>query len=747
MHAAPVHANGDDPGRGDFVEGLQAIAAGKFAEAGTSLSRAIDANGEDASYRVARAVALMMQEDGPGSRPDLDRAGRLSARHEARAVWLFVWTIMFDPYNLDRQAPYGSGLPYARPAIDAAPRYSRPGSERKQELQTLREIAGRYAWHELAKPENLGTQRGAVGDLYKQERYVECLALVNRLLARNRTDVGLRSMAAGCHLGLGEVGAARAIYTELLKALPCDPSLLMGRAIAAARMGSVQAAKADHALAQEISTQTATAYGANFELAMKQAASGLPVETPAQLLAALQAAAASESPAQLQVRGERLARADAAIRLDESEVYTQQLGRLQRAADADPANADKQVALAAFRLLPTVRVANRLATTPDSPPVRLRAGSFELTRARAALETALRINPDHTAALTQLAVLFLGQRRLDDMIKADERALSRGALDLELAKMYLDYYQQSALQLETEAHNLRQPRTQEQNRPDGRYLVTTYPSAADLARAKALDERGAAIRRQSFGPLAKVRERDKDQISGHLADAEYHQALGKYDQAIASAESALRIDPWHLEAHEFLIELCPKVNLMSKGVEHRDILDNLFAPSADRSIAPVWDLLEQTKYASALDAVNAGEVKDPASARVAAYRAIVLASAGKNDQAEAAFRVAAALEAANLLVQGHSPAADAKAPLSAETAGRYLAVHLAWARMLRPTDRAGAMAKLDLVLRIAARVPSDQWDYQIISGSLPTVFDRTRDGRRDGITVRELVALAGGRSG
>lgn len=743
--ARPAAAQNNDAGRTDYVEGLQAMASGNFPDAAAALKRAIDANDENADYHVARAVALMMQEDGRGSKPHLDRAGRLDARHEPRTVWQYAWTIMFDQYNMNRQPPYGSKLPYARDAIEIVVPYSslianqRPAAERLAALKKIQDVAARYAWHELSKPVNLQALRGAVNKLYADRKYAECLAMTNRLLAGNPTDNGLRSIAAGCRLALGDLAGARDIYTEVLRVSPTDAAMLLGRAIAAARMGSLPTASTDWTLAQQINAKLAAGYKAEIERHLANASANAPKATPAQLMTQLKAAAASESPDQLLSRGRSLVLADLSTRLYVGEVYTQHLARLQFAADSDANNVDKQVALAAYCIEPTADVPNRLAPGKTG---RARVGAADLPRAERALNNALRINPKHTGALTQQGLLLVALKKPNDMIKAVEYAISLGAMNLDLAKMYMDYYQTLAAQLEAEAANLRSPKSHTEDRSDGRYLVTVYPSKADLARAAELDRQAAEYRRQSVGPLNQVRNKEKGAVTGHLADAEYHRLLGKYNDALASAQAALNLDAWNLEAHEFFVDLCPKIGQMPVAVEHQDILDNIFAASADRTLAPTWDLLDQTKYSSAGQAIDAAEAKDPASERVAAYRAIVLVSAARKAEAEAPFRVAEAMMSARLANQGSPLTGGAASMLGAESAGRYVATMLVWARSLQGGDLPGSVAKFESLLRAAYRVPADEWSRQIVSGSLPTVFDRKKDGRRTGVMMGEMIVEA-----
>jgi tetratricopeptide (TPR) repeat protein len=433
---------------------------------------------------------------------------------------------------------------------------------------------------------------------------------------------------------------------------------------------------------------------------------------------------------------DRLVRADAAERLVPDEAYTQELAHLQHAFDRDSGNVEKAVALAAFCIRPALEIPVRLTT--ERRTTRVRVGARDLDRARRALDAAGKLAPKHHGALTQQALWMQARGNKQRMIQAVEHAMSLGALNFDLTKMYLDYYQELAYSQEQDAAALRTPTITYENRPDGRYRVTTPPSASALARAAQLEAQAKENRRKSMQPLQKLAAAQPRTPFGKLAEAEVLRMIGEYDRMVQTAEAALQIDPWHLEAREYLVEHCPKIGMNERALHHQDILDNLIGPSARITIGPVPNLLEQTRYTSALERLDAGQKKEPASGRVAALRAVALGQAGKSAEAEPAYRVAAAIEGARLgLLAG-----NVQAPWPADDAALALAVHMAWARTLEATQAAEAWNRLHALLQLAGRIPQTQWDRDLPATRLPTVFTHGNDKRRAGMTVRELVVEA-----
>ena len=240
-----------------------------------------------------------------------------------------------------------------------------------------------------------------------------------------------------------------------------------------------------------------------------QAATALiPSGSPAELLAALKkAAGAGESEAMLEDKAEGLIRAAVATRFYREEGYTDELQRLDAAVNGDPKNVEKLTALGAFRLRPTIVRPVNVYGKSGTAAVPLGPGDANL--AIPPLDRALAVDPKHIGALTQRALCEVKLDHLNIAIDFAQRALDAGGMNLDLVRIYLNYYTMVANELLAQARFLRMPKSHTEDRADGTYLVTIYPSAAELALAAQLEKRSIELRKQSIKPLEQFAEATK----------------------------------------------------------------------------------------------------------------------------------------------------------------------------------------------------------------------------------------------
>lgn len=203
--------------------------------------------------------------------------------------------------------------------------------------------------------------------------------------------------------------------------------------------------------------------------------------------------------------------------------------------------------------------------------------------ARPLLRRALTIDPKHPLATRESAMLLRMKSDLDGMRPYMEAALARDPLDLDMARLYLDHRTAGARVLNDMAVDLRTPRVTEEQRTDGRYRVTTQPSAADYARAAELDKRAQQARREAILPLQRLAKAMRDhpnretdpavKARWNLATAVYHQWLGELEKSGGSANAALRADPTNLDALDFLIDLARGTRTKDLHAQFKAILD------------------------------------------------------------------------------------------------------------------------------------------------------------------------------
>src|SRR5687767_13046354 len=71
-----------------YLDGLDALEAGKFADAGAFMRKATDADGDNPHFVIARGVTFALQEKLKESEADLRRAQRLEPQNNEARLWL-----------------------------------------------------------------------------------------------------------------------------------------------------------------------------------------------------------------------------------------------------------------------------------------------------------------------------------------------------------------------------------------------------------------------------------------------------------------------------------------------------------------------------------------------------------------------------------------------------------------------------------------------------------------------------------
>lgn len=179
--------------------------------------------------------------------------------------------------------------------------------------------------------------------------------------------------------------------------------------------------------------------------------------------------------------------------------------------------------------------------------------------ARPLLDAALQLDGRHHQSIRLMALYY---RMREDVVRMQRYvlpALQHDPLDLDMARLFLDFHTVQARVLNDQAAALRTPQSHEEDRADGRYRVTTYPSGAALARASQLDEQAQAHRREAIGPLrnlvARLKGRPEHKSTHDLANAMYYHWIGELGTAGGAAGAALKADPTNLDALDYIIDL------------------------------------------------------------------------------------------------------------------------------------------------------------------------------------------------
>ena len=180
-------------------------------------------------------------------------------------------------------------------------------------------------------------------------------------------------------------------------------------------------------------------------------------------------------------------------------------------------------------------------------------------------------------------MLLRMKNNLDAMRPYMEAALRNDPLDLDLCWLFLDHRTALARVLNDQATVLRTPRTWEEDRADGRYQVTQHPSAADLERARQLDNQAQQVRREAIQPLQRLAgtlKKDPALESSaakkskwYLTTAIYLHWIGELEKSAGTAGAALRNDPTNLDALDYIVDLLRGTHTKDKLATYKAILD------------------------------------------------------------------------------------------------------------------------------------------------------------------------------
>src|SRR5262249_10008318 len=83
-------AAGDAAGGTAYADGLDAMGEGRWSDAVSAFTRALESSGDDPTIVLARGAAETLAEDFPRALKDLDRAKRLGLRGREAELWTYV---------------------------------------------------------------------------------------------------------------------------------------------------------------------------------------------------------------------------------------------------------------------------------------------------------------------------------------------------------------------------------------------------------------------------------------------------------------------------------------------------------------------------------------------------------------------------------------------------------------------------------------------------------------------------------
>jgi tetratricopeptide (TPR) repeat protein len=461
----------------------------------------------------------------------------------------------------------------------------------------------------------------------------------------------------GAWLELGRAATARRELTVGLTVEPRAVTGYLGRALAAARLGDVKRARAD----LETATRYDAAAAGRARAAVEQEmAAGREEGKPEPLLAALETAASAGAP-QERLVGHALVlhRAMAPRRLRYDEWYQDRMRELSDAVHATPRTAAPYTELARF-LIEESNLAYRgedVEPRHGSQPYRWQVSAqTELRRAVAVCDEALAMQADHIGAQTvkAIALVRLGEEGAAEQIV--NRVLAAAPRNPEALRLRAKFLVERASRLYARAAALRSPRIETnsytETRSDGVYRITEtryYPPSGDaVAQAAALEAQAAELLRAGRAALDAALAVLRNTFEGDMLQAEVDFSAGRQDAAFAALQSALRRQPRSLEANQTLAEFERRRGRVDESDRQMSVTTNLVQTNAGWLLRIAWRKTAGRDPVGARAALDEARRLDPTDARVPAYLGSLLAQQGRPAEAEAASRVALALEQARL---------------------------------------------------------------------------------------------------
>ncbi len=718
-----------------YVEGLDALSEGRWPDAVSAFSRALDQASDDPDIVLARGIAHTLAEDFPRAQKDLSRAQRLGLKGREAQLWIYATEAMSGILVVPDHALGGGprGAPSGRPAVVSIPGHVAQGHDDYTSDYgsfIVYRLAMEYQKHRLppdfgGSGNSNGTKSSEMrqamlkaGQLFAENNYRRpelaslnvsrakqaaggtttggSMAHVERALVSNPGDPDAHYQAGNAWLDAGRPTSARKEFTIALTLTPDFPDAYLGRAAAAARLGDEKRVAADLSVYKKegwLSTRS-TRSGVEDELNRTK------VNGSAEsVLRELQEAAHGGKPMdQLIAIAAKLHRAMGNQRLRYDEMYQDHVRILDDSVRENPNSADKLVAFATYLVDEADNRGEKVEPRRELQPYRFQESrEKELQRAIQIADRALVLNAKHVGAMMQKALALTALKQYNQADKLADHALNLAGNHPDALRLYAKFRALRANQLSNEAAGLRQERcsssSHDENRSDGVYRVTTTtcypPSQADMNRAAQLDAMAADLRRRAKAALETAAKVTRGTVDGYLILADLALWDGKTGESQSYLEQAVKLDPKSLDAQDRLVQHYAQTGQQDKAEEQRLIAANLIQTTVAPLLRQAWKRMEKTAWQGAKSYLARAYPIDPEDARIPAYLGVINEGDDKLDEAAANYQMALALEEARLQVDELK--GDAGVPLGRDALEFGLAIQARF-HLARLAEQFGSQA-------------------------------------------------------
>ena len=670
-----------------YLDGLDALMQGRWPDAVAGLSRALEANGDDPTFVLARGVASALAGDFTPALNDFARARKLGLRGREAELWTYAaeamsgqvtpeHTLGGGPRSLgasprplvsipghivqgrdDYTSAYGTVIAYdlgmTLQKLRLPPDLGgegRPDAIAGPVGQAARLKAGQwFAAKAMRRPDLAPAHLARAKALYNDRRFEAALGAIEYARSAYPDNVDLAYLSANAWLALGRPATARRDYTIALTGRTDFAAGYLGRAAAAARLGDTTRVDADLAVAARLDSGAASrsrdAILASLQTERVDAA-------PDRLLADLDAASRDES-AQLLDAATRLQKAAGERRLRYDEVYQDTVRALEDGVRSDARNPGRYADLARYLVSEADNRGDAVEPRRERVPYRYQLSrERELQRAIQVADLGIAIDATHAGALIQKASALSALKRYDEAEQFADRALASSGNNPEALRLYARFRAMRANQMSAEAAALRaedcSSSTTDHDR--GSYIerVTTTtcypPTQAELARAAELEAIAADLRRRARAAMEKAVAVSRGTVAGALIEADLELWDGDRAGAQAALQAAVTMDPKSLEAQDRLAELYAATGQIDLAEDQLAVARALVHTTAAPMLRQAWRSAARTSWSGAAGYLARARQLDPGDARTWAYLAVTLEGQGRTADAAAAYRAALAAD-------------------------------------------------------------------------------------------------------
>jgi tetratricopeptide (TPR) repeat protein len=725
-------------GQPEYLQGLDALEAGKYSDAVTAFSAAIDADEERVAYWIARGVARALAQNFTAAEKDITRAQRLEPANQEARLWLSAITNMKgdfmqsgliyqqatrDQYEnaiLDTSRAYGRlGFIQRSPDADADPEFlARARQERADALKKFPDIAAAFANHAKGAASDIAPLLfDRARQLVAKKDWAGALKDLQKASETNPRDVDILHFRALCNLNLGAPAAAREQFTRVLTADPAAAASFAGRACADVVMGDARRARIDLDHALQLDPARAAEFRKQFdEFAAANPAPQVKREELSNLLKSLHdAALKGATDDDLFKHATVLVKGAHANRLRADETYFIQRLDLEAGAKSGSPAALADLAQFLYRQAVTRHYEK---VEPRSPmlPYRPQDTDAELDYALKTCDAALAKDPNNVKALTYKASCLMSMLQW-----TDAETLLRKALDIDpdygpLLESFARCLNHAAAVRAMNAAGLRTTKTWE----DLSYRYYRYPTQAELAQADELDAQAQRLWNLAKAHLDRAAQKYAGKPPGFYYAGVVARQRGQIDQAVAAFEQCVNLDPDHESAWDSLAELYSASGMPDRAAEAKSNAVNLTHTTAGHMLAYAWPMIARTKYRTARESIDKAIAYDAADPRSPAYLAVISAANDNTEQALAWYRTASAIEEARALLNGSSLRSGAGETLTADAAAFTLAVNDRLGRLALDQKHPDLAAQaFNRNIALESRVPKSQWFEPLWNSMLP----------------------------